>query len=496
MIGLKHLNELAAQLSKVTIFGDGDQMISSIYSNSQKVKKGSLFIALPGHRVHGRDYVESAIASGASGILTEEKLELPVPQLVVPNIHEAMEKIVPYFYDYPGRKMRMIGVTGTNGKTTTTFLIHHLLQKAGIETGLIGTICNRIGAQEITSENTTPDVTQLQLFLSEMVQAKVTTVVMEVSSHALALNRVAGCEFDVAAFTNLTQDHLDFHGSLEEYKNEKLKLFASVSSGEKGAKRAIVNLDDPAGQEFYEASLVPCWTYGQGDGADFFVKNAEISQWGTRLELRTPDGDRSLYSPLTGDFNIYNVLAAVAVARAEGVEWSVIEGALKDFSGVPGRFEQVSTNKKHPLVVVDYAHSPDGLKNVLETARKLTSQKVISVFGCGGDRDRTKRPLMGGIGADLSDLAIVTSDNPRSEDPEEILKDILTAWEFNGKELPLVEIDRQKAIETAISLAEPGDVVVIAGKGHETYQILKDKTIHFDDREIARDALEAKYGCI
>ena len=496
MIELKHLNELAAQLSKVTILGEADPLISSIYSNSQKVKKGSLFIALPGHRVHGRDYVEAAIAAGASGILTEEKLEISVPQLVVPNVHEAMEKIVPYFYDYPGHKMRMIGVTGTNGKTTTTFLIHHLLQKAGIETGLIGTICNRIGSQEIISENTTPDVTQLQLFLSEMAQEKVQTVVMEVSSHALALNRVAGCEFDVAAFTNLTQDHLDFHGTLEEYKKEKLKLFTSLADGTKGSKRTIVNLDDPAGREFCEASLTPCWTYGQTVGADFFVKNAEISQWGTKLELTTPDGDQILSSPLTGDFNIYNVLAAVAVARSEGVEWPVIEVALADFPGVPGRFEQVSTNENHPLVVVDYAHSPDGLKNVLETARKLTSQKVISVFGCGGDRDRTKRPLMGGIGAELSDIAIVTSDNPRSEDPAEILKDILTAWEFNGRELPIVEIDREKAIEAAIRLAEPGDVVLIAGKGHETYQILKNETIHFDDREIARNALEAKYGCI
>lgn len=492
---MKKLSQLVGKLSEYELVGDPGIEILSLSSDSRKIIPGSLFIALPGYRSNGREFVQDAIAQGATAILTNEKLPFSVSQVVVPDVRKAMEEITPFFYDYPGRKMRMIGLTGTNGKTTTTFLIHHLLQSAGRKVGLIGTICSKIGERIIPSANTTPDVVDLYHLLHEMDLYGMEEVVMEVSSHALALNRVIGCEFDISIFTNLTQDHLDFHHTLEEYRQAKELLFSDFSQGIKTNKRSIINRDDETSEYFIRASFAPIWTYGYKEGADFQVLEAHISTRGNKIKLKTPEGVKSLTSHLVGDFNVYNVLAAISAVRAEGLTWEEIQKGLADFLGVPGRFEQVSSSKKTPLVIVDYAHSPDGLKNVLETGRKLTRGRLISVFGCGGDRDKTKRPLMGKIGAELSDIAVVTSDNPRSEDPEMIIEDVLKAWE-NRKELPEVLVDRKKAIERAIELADPEDVVIIAGKGHETYQVLKNETIHFDDREIARQALEAKYGIL
>lgn len=492
---MKQLNILADQLSEVTLFGNPDVEISSISSDSRKIQPGALFAAISGHRVEGSSFVESAIQAGAVAVLTEQPLDASIPQLVVPNVRDAMAILAPYIYDFPSSKMRMIGVTGTNGKTTTSFLIHHLLKSAGKKVGLIGTICSLIGDKVIESTNTTPDIADLQELLHQMLEAGSDTVIMEVSSHALALNRTAGCEFDVGIFTNLTQDHLDFHHTLEEYCDAKKKLFVSLGEGKKGNKRGIINQDDPSMENFQSATKVPVWTYGYKQGADFQVVKAEISQEGTSISLKTPDGEKELKSSLVGDFNVYNILAAVSAVRSEGMSWEAIEKGLASFSGVSGRFQQITNGKNMPLVVVDYAHTPDGLKNVLETARKLTQGKLITVFGCGGDRDRTKRPLMGKIGADLADQVILTSDNPRSEEPMAILQDILTAWESNV-EKPEAIADRKEAIEKAIQLANPRDVVLISGKGHETYQILKDEVIHFDDREVACAALEAKYGKI
>lgn len=492
---MKKLAVLVAQLSNSVTYGDLNVEILGLSSDSRKIVPGSLFIALPGYRSNGREFVQDAIAQGAVAILTEEKLPVSISQIIVPDVRKGMEEITPYFYDYPGKKMRMIGLTGTNGKTTTTFLIHHLLESAGRNVGLIGTICSKIGGRTIPSANTTPDVVDLHLLLHEMQMHGVTEVVMEVSSHALALNRVVGCEFDISVFTNLTQDHLDFHYTLEEYRRAKELLFSDFSQGEKKNKKSIINRDDEASEYFIRSADSPVWTYGYQDGADFQVLEAHVSARGNKIKLKTPEGVKSLTSHLVGDFNVYNVLAAVSAVRAEGLTWAEIQKGLASFLGVPGRFEQVSVAKELPLVIVDYAHSPDGLKNVLETGRKLTQGRLISVFGCGGDRDKTKRPLMGEIGAELADVVIVTSDNPRSEDPVMIIEDILTAWE-KRESLPEVFVDRQEAIQKAIQMASPEDVVIVAGKGHETYQILKDETIHFDDREIARQALEEKYGVL
>ena len=493
---MKSLKSLASVLKEAVLIGSPETEIVSMSSDSRKISPGSLFIALPGHRVDGAFFAEKAVEAGAVAVLTERKLEIPSSQIIVPDVHKAMEVIVPYFYDYPGKALRIIGITGTNGKTTTSFLIHHLLQEAGKKSGLIGTICSKFGNQEIISSNTTPDVADLQKLLYEMVKGGLSHVVMEVSSHALALGRVAGCEFDVGVFTNLTQDHLDFHRTFEEYQEAKLRLFSSLGeNGCKSNKRAVINRDDEQWKSFAENSEAPVWTYGYQVGSDFFVRSAEISQEGTEISLSMPDGELTLRSTLVGDFNVSNILAAIVAVHSEGLSWDVIESGLASFSGVPGRFQQISNNPRLPLVVVDYAHTPDGLKNVLLTARKLVKEKLVVVFGCGGDRDRLKRPLMGAIGAELADEVILTSDNPRNEEPEAILQDILVAWDDCIKK-PMVISDREKAIRKAIEVAEPGDVVLISGKGHETYQILKDEVIHFDDREVAEKALEEKYGIV
>lgn len=492
---MKILKDLVNELHEAHLIGDPSMEISSIVSDSRKAKPGSLFVAITGYHVDGASFAESAVQAGAVAILTEKELDVSVAQIIVPDLRKSMESLVPYFFDYPGKELRMIGVTGTNGKTTTVFLIHHLLMTAGIRSGLIGTICSLIGDQQIDSVNTTPDVVELQNLLSQMRDSGVEEVVMEVSSHALALNRVAGCEFDVAVFTNLTQDHLDFHHTMKEYRETKEKLFSSLDKGRKINKRSVINSDDPSKEYFAQASTAPIWMYGYEEKSDFRVLKAQISQEGTVIDVVTPEGEKSLHSSLVGDFNVYNILAAVGAVRAEGMSWEDIQKGLITFAGVPGRFQQISNNKEVPLVVVDYAHTPDGLKNVLETGRRLTSGRLITVFGCGGDRDRTKRPLMGAIGRDLADEVILTSDNPRSEDPCEILQEILTAWKDEDKK-PQVIADRKQAIQKAIAVANPGDVVLISGKGHETYQILKDKTIHFDDREEALRFLEEKYGRI
>lgn len=492
---VKIVKDLVEQIHGAHLIGNPLTGVSSIVADSRKAKPGSLFVAIAGHHVDGATFAENAIQSGAVAILTEKELPLTASQIIVPDLRRSMEVLVPYFFDYPGEKMRMIGVTGTNGKTTTAFLIHHLLITTGIKSGLIGTIYSLIGNQRIDSVNTTPDIVDLQYLLSQMKDSGIKEIVMEVSSHALTLNRVAGCEFDIGVFTNLTQDHLDFHHTMEEYRGAKEKLFYSLKKGNKINKRSVINSDDPSKEYFCHASAAPVWTYGYGEKSDFKVLKAKISQKGTEIEILTPEGVKTLQSSLVGDFNVYNILAAVGAVRAEGVSWEDIQKGITSFTGVPGRFQQISNNTELPLVVVDYAHTPDGLKNVLETGRRLTSGRLITVFGCGGDRDRTKRPLMGAIGRKLADEVILTSDNPRSEDPNEILREILVAWKDEDKK-PQVVVDRREAIQKAILSANLGDVVIISGKGHENYQILKDKTIHFDDSEEALRFLEEKYGRI
>ena len=398
-----------------------------------------------------------------------------------------MEVIAPFFYDYPGKTMRMIGVTGTNGKTTTTNIVRAILRKAGFKVGLIGTINIMIEDEAIVAHNTTPDVVDLQRALYRMKEAGCEYVVMEVSSHALALNRVAGCEYDTAALTNITQDHLDFHKTLENYRDAKGLLFEHLHEGKKENKTAVFNMDDASSPILCDRTKTRILTYGEGRNNDIYPLFFKVEAKQMRLQLHTPVGEMDLLLKITGEFNVYNVMAAVAIALAEQIDKKTIVDVLNGFDGVPGRFQLVEAGQPY-TVIVDYAHTPDGLENVLKTARSITEGKLWVVFGCGGDRDNKKRPIMGRIALELADRVVVTSDNPRTEDPAVIIDEIAEALK-DVPERKSVELiaERRDAIYHALSEAAANDVIMIAGKGHENYQILADKTIHFDDREVVQE---------
>lgn len=495
---MKTIQELCAKIQGVyTLQGNETGVITGIVADSREVEKGNLFVCVAGTHVDGGDFAIQAIEKGAIAVLTAKPLALPstITQIVVPDVHVAVEQMVPYFYDYPGKKMRMIGVTGTNGKTTTTHMIAHMLRMAGHHVGVLGTIHALLDDEELPIHNTTPDVVELQRFLSWMYDKGMTHVVMEVSSHALALHRVAGIEFDTAVFTNLTQDHLDFHKTMERYVAAKAELFRGLTENreKKQGQTAIINVDDEWAQQILDAcGTAKVLTYGIEQKADLRGENVRVELKKASFTVQGNFVNASLVMPVTGMFNVYNTLAAMGAAHAEGVDTAVIEQAVRNFHAVPGRFELVEAGQDF-AIVVDYSHTPDSLEKALVTARALNPQRVLVVFGCGGDRDRTKRPIMGRIAAQHADISIVTSDNPRSEDPETIVKEIevgvkeaITA----GKTYKVI-VDRRQAIQEAVGLARSGDIIIIAGKGHETYQILCDKTIHFDDREEARQAVLA-----
>lgn len=489
----KLLTDIIRLLPDCTIEGDTRHEIHAVTCDSRKVIPGALFICLVGANTDGHHFVEQAYKQGAVAVVAERKVP-SFPGLTVIHVADtrlAMQVVAPWFFDYPARKLRMIGVTGTNGKTTTTYLIKAILEQAGRKVGLIGTIQIMIGDKALPVKNTTPDVIELQETLALMVTEHREYVVMEVSSHALTLGRVAGCEFDVGVFTNLTRDHLDFHVTFEEYLAAKAGLFdmLSDSGNAKSGKTAVINTDDPAAPVIGKHAKCRQLTYGVKNQADLHAINAEVRSDGVAFAV---EGYRELTLDLriTGIFNVYNVLGAIGAALAENVPLTDIKEALEQFQSVAGRFELV--NEGQPFaVIVDYAHTPDGLENILRTAKQFTTGRIIAVFGCGGDRDRTKRPIMGKLAADYGDVVIATSDNPRSEDPEAILVEIeagiklgLTAEKTYEK-----HTDRREAIKRAIMIAQPQDTVIIAGKGHETYQILRDKTVPFDDREVAREIL-------
>ena len=383
--------------------------------------------------------------------------------------------------------MRMIGITGTNGKTTTTNIVRAILRKAGFKVGLIGTINIMIEDEAIVAHNTTPDVVDLQRALYRMKEAGCEYVVMEVSSHALALNRVAGCEYDTAALTNITQDHLDFHKTLENYRDAKGLLFEHLHEGKKENKTAVFNMDDASSPILCDRTKTRILTYGEGRNNDIYPLFFKVEAKQMRLQLHTPVGEMDLLLKITGEFNVYNVMAAVAIALAEQIDKKTIVDVLNGFDGVPGRFQLVEAGQPY-TVIVDYAHTPDGLENVLKTARSITEGKLWVVFGCGGDRDNKKRPIMGRIALELADRVVVTSDNPRTEDPAVIIDEIAEALKDvpEGKSVELIA-ERRDAIYHALSEAAANDVIMIAGKGHENYQILADKTIHFDDREVVQE---------
>ena len=493
----KRLEELAALLPGARIVGNAQTEITSIERDSRRAREGTLFACIVGAHVDAHSFIPDVARAGARAVLTERaSVDVPtgVAVLYVPNLEKALDTIVPFFYDYPARAMRVVGITGTNGKTTTSYLVRAILRHAGRRVGLIGTIQAMIEDEVLPTSNTTPDIIVLQQMLAEMRTRGMEAVVMEVSSHALALGRVAGIEFDTAVFTNLTQDHLDFHKTMENYACAKAHLFELVSApGAKEGKTAVLNADDAASETMRAYTRCPIITYGVDHSADLTAQDVQLACDG--MELTLMHGGKRLFhlhTGITGLFNVHNVLAAVGASLAEHVAAADIAAALTAFTGVPGRFELVREGQDF-AVIVDYAHTPDGMENVLRTARAVTKGRIIAVFGCGGDRDRTKRPIMGRIGAEMADIAILTSDNPRTEDPAAIVDEVERGVLPVIGDKPYEKIvDRRTAIFHAIRRAQAGDTVVILGKGHETYQILKDGTIHFDDREQAREAIRSR----
>lgn len=484
------LNDMLTLLPNVQVQGASDIVIDAITADSRKAGPGTLFVCLDGHRVDGHNFIYQAYSLGAVAVVLEKDVPVPSGMTVVrvQNTRQAMQLITPFFYDYPSRKMRMIGVTGTNGKTTTTHLIRDILTKAGYKVGLVGTIHVLIGETVLPAQNTTPDVAELQGLLQEMVTAGVDYVVMEVSSHALELGRTVGCEFDTAVFTNLTQDHLDFHGTFDNYLQAKTKLFNNLGvQAIKSGKHAVINVDDAVASQLKQQSPCSVISYGAKGQGDIIASDINVKADGVRFTITGDFGTMELALKITGLFNVYNAMAAFGAATAEGIDPATIGQALASFRTVPGRFELVDEGQSF-AVIVDYAHTADGLENILKTARQFAEKRMIVVFGCGGDRDKTKRPIMGRLACQYGDIILVTSDNPRTEDPIAILRDVeagILEAVTAGKQYEII-VDRREAIAKAIGMAQPQDIVIIAGKGHETYQILKDKTIPFDDREVAR----------
>lgn len=492
------LKELLATLSPQVTLPNHPALeaeVKGLSTNSHACQSGDLFIGMPGTRVDGGEFWSSAVAAGAiAAVISPTAVEKSADSIEsqkaciisTEQMTQTCAQLAAAFYDYPSSKMKMVGVTGTNGKTTTTHLIEFLLLQTQQPTALLGTLYARWAGHQKTAVHTTPFALELQQQLSEAVNAGCQFAVMEVSSHALAQGRVLGCSFEVAVFTNLTQDHLDYHKDLDDYFAAKALLFSPDYL--KG--RAIVNLDDAYGQRLIQQlDSDKVWTYSVTDAnADLWTSDLTYEPEGVRGTLHTPKGTIAFQSPLVGQFNLANLLASVGAALHLGVDLETIAAALPQFTGVPGRMEQVQIQPDQDIsVIVDYAHTPDSLENMLRAARPFITGRMICVFGCGGDRDRTKRPKMGAIAAELADWAIVTSDNPRTEDPQRILDDILTGIPASVN--PVVLADRAEAIRTAILQAQPGDGVLIAGKGHEDYQILGTEKVHFDDREQARAAL-------
>jgi UDP-N-acetylmuramoyl-L-alanyl-D-glutamate--2,6-diaminopimelate ligase len=472
-----------------------DLEVSGLCTNSWACKPGDLFIGMPGTRVDGGSFWSSAIEAGAIAALVSPQVERSstTEALVIPmtDMAVACGSVAANFYDYPSRKLKTVGITGTNGKTTTSHLVEYLCNQSPAKTLILGTLYARWPGYEETATHTTPFPVDLQQTLAKAVAAGCEYGVMEVSSHALAQKRVLGCEFDVAIFTNLTQDHLDYHKDLDDYFAAKALLFhPPYLSG-----RAIINADDVYGQKL--TATLPrdrVWTFStQSEQADLWTSDLEYGSSGVKGQVHTPKGTAAFDLPLVGQFNVSNFLAAVGAGLALGLDLPHIVQTLSNFSGVPGRMQQIKVKPDQDIsVVVDYAHTPDSLENLLKAARPFVKGKMVCVFGCGGDRDRTKRPKMGAIAANLSDLAVVTSDNPRTEDPQKILADVLEGIPASVE--PIVEADRRVAIEQAIARAQPGDAILIAGKGHEDYQILGTEKVHFDDREEAEAALKKRYG--
>jgi len=469
------IDSLISALAPREVVGHAPVEIRDLAYDARAVEPGSLFFCVPGERVDGHDFAPQAVEAGAVALVVERALDVAVPQLVVESARDAMPVAADEFFGRPTEQLQVAGVTGTNGKTTTAFLLYAILAAARRRPGLLGTIESRVGGERRPAIRTTPEAIDLQRAFREMLDAGDRSAAVEATSHGSALGRLECVRFRALVFTNLTQDHLDFHGTLEEYFDAKRRLFTEARPP------AAVNVGDDHGRRLADElrGRQELLTFGVANDAEIRADELELSPRGARFRA----GGIELETRLRGRFNVENVLGAVAAARLLGIDDDAIAYGVKELRGVPGRFEAVDEGQPF-AVLVDYAHTPDSLENVLRTARDLAQNRVICVFGCGGDRDRGKRPLMGRIASDLADVAIVTSDNPRSEDPDAIIAEILT-----GAGDAEVEPDRREAIARAVEAAGEGDVVVIAGKGHEQGQQFADRTIPFDDREVARDAL-------
>lgn len=456
-----------------------DREIASIAWDTRKLTPGALFFALPGFKTDGGLFIQEAFDKGAAAVVCAESV--PDDRCIrVSDPRAALAEASAVWFDHPADKMVMIGVTGTNGKTTTTYLLKEILERTqNAKVGLIGTNQNIIGDQSFEAQRTTPESYELQELFRKMLDAGCTHVVMEVSSHALALCRVHGIRFACGAFTNLTEDHLDFHHTMEEYQAAKGLLFHQCDVG-------VVNLDDAAGRAYAKEGACPMFTYSENKPeAGLTAKNLRLYPNRVEFEALSDHELCRVVLPIPGGFSVYNALAALSCCVAMGFPLEPCAAALKEVHGVKGRVEVVPTPTDY-TVLIDYAHTPDALENVLMTVRGFTKGRVICVFGCGGDRDRAKRPIMGAIGARLADIPVVTSDNPRTEDPAAIVEEVLAGFRPGDPE-PVVEVDRPTAIHTALSLAQPGDTVVLAGKGHETYQEVNGEKRHMDEREIVAD---------
>ncbi len=477
------LHEIVEQSTILRCACTEDPEITMVCADSRKVEKGALFIAIHGYKDDGLKYIHDALKRGARAVVVEQKdvSELKnmrdVAVCSTTDTRKCALDVSRFFYRHPSKSFRLIGVTGTNGKTTATYLIEAILRQGGKTPGVLGTISHRYNNVVKKADNTTPDPVLIQSLFSDMCEAGVSDVVMEVSSHALVMKRICPEDFDIALFTNLSQDHLDFHLTMEDYFKAKALLF----SGLKDTAHAVVNQDDPYGKKIVSLTRAHVKTFGLSRSADYNARISSLKIDGTRFSVN----GKEFQIHLVGEHNVYNVLSAYATVKVCGIDDETIANALEGVTCIPGRFERVGAGRDYH-VFVDYAHTPDALDHLLDTANRLKTGRIITVFGCGGDRDRKKRPIMGSIVERKADLAIVTSDNSRTEEPDRIIEDIKTGLKLQNHE---VIPDRKEAIYRAVQIAEKNDIILIAGKGHEDYQILKDKTIHFDDREVAVEAM-------
>jgi len=488
---MMQLKKLANLLPTYKYIGEKDPVIKNLEMDSRKIEPGSLFFCVPGFTVDGHNFAEQAVQMGAVALIVEKELPIDVPMIKVRDVKRAMAIMSANFYQLPSSKMHMIGVTGTNGKTTTTHLIHAILSDSEWDIGLIGTMYMKYKGKEIEVKNTTPESLVLQKELSKMVEEGVEAVTMEVSSHALELGRVHGIEFNIAVFTNLTQDHLDYHETMEKYGQAKGLLFSQLGSRyvTEGQNVAVLNIDDDYFDQLATMTAVPIITYGIDKEADFRAVDVDIHESGSDFILQVGSEEYPIHLQLSGRFSVYNALAAAATAYATGIPIPAISTSLAKITGVAGRFEKVIVDAPFQ-VIVDYAHTPDSLSNVLETIREFAKGKVSVIIGCGGNRDRSKRPKMAAIAENMADFVYLTSDNPRSENP----RDIIQEMEYGMSQDNYMVIENRKdAIDKAIERAEDDEIILIAGKGHETYQIVGDETYEFDDKVKAIEAIKGRY---